>query len=115
MRSITLLVRGSRRVSIGEGPFAIQTEPKPVSTAPGVGMGIDVTAPGAGVVVTAPGDGVATEVGVGPAAGAGAAAWQASRVSRHGAVAPILTQVFAVLLSITMSSARADRSRRGGL
>jgi hypothetical protein len=127
MRAITAFVRGSRRVSIADGASATQTEPKAVSTEPGVAMGIDLTAPGADVAlgvsapgadvvlgVTAPGADVALDVAMGRPAGSGAAAWQATRVSKQGAVAPIPTQNFTVLLTITSSFARADRSRRTG-
>ena len=43
------------------------------------------------------------------AAGVCVAAWQASRVTRHEEIAPILTPLLAVLLVILISFARADR------
>src|SRR6476659_8041362 len=43
MVAITASVRGLRRVTVGEGPFVTQMEPKAVRTAPGVGIGIDTT------------------------------------------------------------------------
>ena len=100
MEAITALVRGSRRVTVCAGPFATQTEPKAVSTLPGDGMAIDVTEPGAGV---------ALDVAMGLPAGVCVAALQASSVTRHEEITPILTPLLAVLLVILISFARADR------